>query len=192
LSDDARTPLRPTPDPERPVRTALLATIAECIAEAARLDPASVRTEAEAFAALGRVYGLIVEAKELLDWTGPPFDVPPEGQPPLAALSEAQREQRAWSGFQIMRQSGKSEREAWEFSHAMMKPGRGRPATKRYLAVRALDLKLTTRLTWKEVTQNVCQCGLSEHTANCQKHLDRQVLLLKKVLKKYSISAPSK
>jgi hypothetical protein len=70
----------------------------------------------------------------------------------------------------------------------------GRPVAKRQLAVRALDLKHTTKqhLSWAQLANRVCPCKKSKHDAGCRETLRQSVMALQRVLRKYNITVPCK
>jgi hypothetical protein len=61
----------------------------------------------------------------------------------------------------------------------------GRPATKRQAAIQAMEMKLTDpkRWTWPKIASALCDCGKS-HDVRCQDNLRREVLHLRKTLRK--------
>lgn len=64
--------------------------------------------------------------------------------------------------------------------------GPGQPATKRYLALQALDLKCAyPETSLREATNMLCPCGLETHTDKCREQLRQQILRLVKFLRQY-------
>lgn len=60
---------------------------------------------------------------------------------------------------------------------------RGQPASKRWLAVWALDFKCDNPdLSLSEVTEEICQCGKDKHTEKCREQLRQQIKGLVKFL----------
>jgi hypothetical protein len=73
----------------------------------------------------------------------------------------------------IMRQVGKRRRP-------------GQPASKRYLALQALDIKCAYPDTsLRQVTDMLCPCGNETHTDSCREQLRQQILRLVKFLRQY-------
>jgi hypothetical protein len=73
----------------------------------------------------------------------------------------------------IMRQVGKRRRP-------------GQPASKRHLAVRALDFKCAYPDTsLREVTELVCPCGRDTHLPKCREQLRQQIKGLVKLLREH-------
>lgn len=71
---------------------------------------------------------------------------------------------------------------AWKMavlSKAGKRPLSGRPASKRWLALWALDLKCEKpELSYSEVTAHLCQCGREKHPASCREQLRQQINIL--------------
>jgi len=74
---------------------------------------------------------------------------------------------------------------------AMFENKSGRPATRGTIAVRALQLKIDSRKTWKQITREVCDCGQSVHNDYCQANLRQSVRALEKLLRKCRLQAPN-
>jgi hypothetical protein len=75
---------------------------------------------------------------------------------------------------------------------AQQKP-HGRPATKRHIAVVALDTYLENpKVSWPQVFREVCNCGRETHGPACQEQLRQQVQDLKAVLGKFGIQMPKR
>jgi hypothetical protein len=65
------------------------------------------------------------------------------------------------------------------------RPREGRPATKRRIAVRAMEMKLEDpkRWTWPKITAALCECGQNRHDISCQDNLRREILHVRKLLR---------
>jgi len=64
--------------------------------------------------------------------------------------------------------------------------GAGRPVTTAPRAVKALEMH-EQGMSWSEVTKALCGCGKKSHRRKCLDNIRRQVLDLKKDLKKYKV-----
>jgi hypothetical protein len=62
---------------------------------------------------------------------------------------------------------------------------KGRRVTRRHTALRALQMKQDTNLTWKEITREVCDCPKRPHDKHCEQAVRQSVIGLKKLLSKY-------
>jgi hypothetical protein len=62
---------------------------------------------------------------------------------------------------------------------------RGRPTKVRDIAIRALELK--SRLSWTQLTNQLCPCGKREHGEPCRERIRSSARQLGDVLKKYEI-----
>lgn len=67
------------------------------------------------------------------------------------------------------------------------KPGRGRPATRRLTAVRALQMQIDNSWTLKKVTSKVCDCGKAAHNGYCEQQLRQSIISLRKLLRKCGV-----
>jgi hypothetical protein len=66
------------------------------------------------------------------------------------------------------------------------RPRRGQPASKRYLALIALDIKCAySILSLRDVTDLVCPCGKPTHSSQCREQMRQQVNRLVRFLKPY-------
>ncbi len=62
----------------------------------------------------------------------------------------------------------------------------GQPASKRYVAVQALDLKCAyPHTSLMEVTKLICPCGQQEHLHKCREQIRQQVMKLVKFLREH-------
>ena len=107
--------------------------------------------------------------EELQLWLKPPH-------PPLSlqdALKLAANSQSEFWQRSIMKQIGK-------------RRSPGQPATKRHLALRALDIKCAyPETSLREVTDILCPCGNDAHTTSCREQLRQQILRLVRFLRQY-------
>ena len=69
------------------------------------------------------------------------------------------------------------------------KPVRGRPRSKRALAVAALEMKLSSaKPSWTKVTKKLCPCGNLEHDFACTQRIRQSVIALQKTLRKLNVN----
>lgn len=159
-----------------PVQSALYAAAGQLLE---KLPPPEQRKE------------LISEVLELLSWLGP-------AAPPMSE-SEGLGTMRVLEKDYLS--AGLSPVEVVSAIHSLeftglldmllRKRGRGRPITRRYLAVTAFDNRLTDpRKSWMRVTLELCPSRKSPHDARCKDQLLQRVKELKLVLKKYQIVIP--
>lgn len=73
------------------------------------------------------------------------------------------------------------------FGKLERKPGRGRPATRRLTAVRALQMQIDNSWTLKKVTSKVCDCGKAAHNDFCEQQLRQSIISLRKLLSKCGV-----
>jgi hypothetical protein len=63
---------------------------------------------------------------------------------------------------------------------------RGQPPSKRYLALKALDLKCAyPHSSLQEITKLICPCGKPKHSPECREQLRQQVIKLVKFLREH-------
>jgi hypothetical protein len=112
--------------------------------------------------------------KEISSW------VFPETVPDIDAIAQS------W------RQAGMNLVQAVEVAKASIKRGRGRPVSKKLIAVEAYDLKYNSKIktTWAKIADKLCDCGMQErhriYTPCCQS-LRQNVNNLKRILKNYKV-----
>jgi hypothetical protein len=101
---------------------------------------------------------------------------------------------RIWNDefLRDLRERGVPPGEALETVKSLIPPAPGRPLTKRPLAVKALQLKITRDWSWPRVTREVCNCGQSTHGPVCQDRLKKEVKIVKEALSKYGIEIPTR
>jgi len=67
---------------------------------------------------------------------------------------------------------------------------KGRPSTKRVPAIKALVYQKELGWTWPKLRDRFCPCGKAKHDSSCQDSLRAEVVMLKRLLKKYGVSFP--
>lgn len=66
------------------------------------------------------------------------------------------------------------------------RPRSGQPASKRYLAVQALDLKCAyPHSSYQQITKLICPCGREKHLPQCTQQLRQQIMRLVKFLREH-------
>ena len=66
------------------------------------------------------------------------------------------------------------------------KQNKGRPISKRQIAVAVLEKKMTEPgRAWRELAEEFCDCKKQQHDKRCKENLRQSVNDLKKVLKRY-------
>jgi hypothetical protein len=70
------------------------------------------------------------------------------------------------------------------FGKLETKPGRGRPATRRLTAVRALQMQIDNKLDLETVTQELCDCGKKDHSECCKQQMRQSINSLRELLRK--------
>jgi hypothetical protein len=126
---------------------------------------------------------MVTELNEYFRWLSPP----------LSAMSPDEREETLQAAEAAWLAKGHTPLEALEYLQNAQRKLRGRPPTKRHLAVVALDMWLTNpKLSWAQVTRKICQCGSSTHGDSCQEQLRQQVNDLRATLKKFGIMEPAR
>lgn len=114
------------------------------------------------------------EIKELLGWIY-------KGKRPLRARLDA--------AYQLL-DAGWPEEKVEELLFTGPRRKRGRPSTRRQIAIWALETQLISpHLTWPQLAKQFCQCGERRHTTACAKNIDTAVGELKKVLRKYGLDS---
>ena len=170
-------------DPKRPIYSALLE------AELHRLDKVfdgslikrmnNIRDEDDAKAFLKECRILIKEGEEILAWLFP--QQPSSFESALTfvmALQSRNISQDIWKS--LLERAGKR--------------SRGRPISKRQIAIKALEMKMSDPKKWSnmKLAQKFCDCGKSKHDAGCNERLRHNIINLKKVIKKYCPDLPCK
>ena len=126
------------------------------------------------------------EIEELSSWLAPA----------LAPSPESERRRLLNDYNRMFEETGFSVAHALPFLQQIDKAcrarPRGRPATRKTLAVRAYEMKLAnTRLSWTKLTQEICPCGEPQHGFRCREKIRQEVNVLKRFLRKYQLK-PSK
>lgn len=120
---------------------------------------------------VARVFATQKKMKEVEVWLRPPFE-------PLTA----EKALKLVEG---------SKSEIWRdavLSSIGKRPKRGQPASKRHLAVKALDMKCAyPALTLRDATDTLCPCGkgVGHHSDKCREQLRQQINRLVKFLKSF-------
>jgi hypothetical protein len=126
--------------------------------------------------------GAFKEAEELQSLLGSP----------LSVKSEDKRNEALRAVQSALLAEGLSPLEIIEDLQIAQQTPRGRPATKRHLAVVALDMWLTNpSFSWARVTREVCNCGEQKHGRACQERLRQQVNDLRSALRRLGIEEPT-
>lgn len=113
--------------------------------------------------------------------------------PPLPVMSESERSQALHAAQSGLLAEGFSPLETLESLRVAQRKPHGRPATKRHLAVIALDKWLTNpRISWPRITREVCNCGEQTHGPACHERLRQQVNDLRSVLRRLGIQEPAR
>jgi hypothetical protein len=116
------------------------------------------------------------EFEELFNWCFP------NERPCTAQQAEALAREMMAAGFpfQVVQES---------VTAAQRRP-RKRPASKRTLGYKLLELRLTEprKWTWAKLTATYCDCGKPAHTFACRERVRRLVGHIKRFLKAHSIS----
>jgi len=139
---------------------------------------------------------IVDEIKELMAWL-------PETHPRIAASFEKKVLSR------IDKEIGKPTKEEvnelakhmlsrgfpFDVVRAVLKVGsprlRGRPVSKRRLAIRVLEAKIASpELSWARLAWRFCDCGQKRHGFTCREAIRKSVGQLKKLIAKYHIVLP--
>lgn len=189
LSEQKDLDARLTQDLSRPVysaiRTCFISKFAQYHAllkkaTAARMrGSVSPRTLATTESKLDRLDGECIQLAELLF---------PDADIPLGLRArrwEAMFGSRDWRDPEILKSLRRILRR-W-------KARRGRPATLRSIALRALDLQSSDRKhwTWKTLAEKLCNCGATDHGFGCREKLRREALLLRDLLQSLRVERPA-
>lgn len=127
-------------------------------------------------------------APEIAELTG--YLIEPRIRSSIAGREEeATEETDRWITDYVNRGGKDVTTEAVRFRDAWLSNPRGRPTEKRILAVKACELRIANPARkWREIAQEVCDCGKSSHDAYCKESVRVAVETLKKMLKKYGIA----
>jgi hypothetical protein len=121
-----------------------------------------------------------------VDWWGRLLSLAKEAQEILRWIPEPRTDEGIEAYALLLMKHGVSVMEA--AAMAKQKP-RGRPATKRDLAIRCLELRLEDpkKWTWRQLATDFCDCGSRRHNRNCQEAVRKEVGLLNRLLKRLHI-----
>jgi hypothetical protein len=161
----------------RPIWNALRAALLE---QAERVDrlPGNQLLRTQGFECLGEIATALESCIELVRWIQP--------DEPLT-VDKAIEASSSW-----IRQEGMQDSVRHLFKRIGRRPRRGRPITRRDLAIQALEVKLADRtITWSAVAGQLCRCGKPAHDKKCAEAIRRDVCRLNEILRQYSIQIPS-
>ncbi len=168
-------PLFP-PLPGQPVHSALQVGYCQTFEQLRQLvEKAKSKTGEEGVTLAPEVYRLAKELAELASWFCPPA----KPRPDLETIEIANR----------AAQAGWSASEALDLAKKSQNRPRGRPITKRLVAVHCYELHLTNpqKWSWMRLAQKYCDCGAAQHEEKCSGRIQRQVRHLKLLLRKHSL-----
>jgi hypothetical protein len=120
---------------------------------------------------------------------------------------------RVHSGFAMWRQCSDHQREVWKINQILdyligggterrttlarsvslalpvsaRSIKKGRPVTRRPVAVRALQMKIDTGKNWLAIAQEVCDCKKKKHDKSCREAIRQSVISLRRSLKNLGI-----
>lgn len=164
------------PDPLHPIRTRLREAYFD---RAARVVDAEFEFlqgmgDASQTPQLERFKCLLDEVNELAGWVFDP--ITPEEHDRLSGVQA-----------DFLQRFGLSFLEAKEYMERTSSSQRGRPVSKREVAVNAKELKMADpRQSWTTVARRLCTCGRA-HTPDCKERIRQGVMELDKILIKYGI-----
>ena len=169
-------------DPERPVYSALLEAAFQ---RTDKLFDGSlirrmneVKSEVEVREMIGELVALLKEGEEILDWI-----IPQQPTPFELALKMAT----------VFRQAGVAEDECKKLVSGSGRRRKGRPVTKRAVAIIALEKQLLEperNWSYRQLAQQLCNCEKKVHDNLCGQSLRQSMLQLKKLLAKYAPHLP--
>lgn len=176
--DKSSNPLRAVwvADPKRPIYSALLEAALQRFDQLFngsiihRMEHAKNVEEAREICS--ELIALAQEATEILEWLSPHTPLPLDLAIQVAEVfRKPNLPEEVWRG--IIRRAERRER--------------GRPITKRLIAIQALELKLFDGKKWthQRIAQKLCDCGNEIHDKKCSESIRQSVLGLKRILKKY-------
>jgi hypothetical protein len=186
--EDSETPTNPLRaawriDPKRPVYSALLE------AEFRRSDwlycgtftrrMSNTTSDEEAREVISELLTVLDEASEIMDWIMPqqepvPFDI-------------------SMSIATMLRQAGAPEKVCKEMIARAGKMSKGRPVTKRPIAIMALEKQLLEperKWSYRVLAQQFCNCAKDKHDNECAQSLRQAMIALKKIVAKYAPHLP--
>jgi hypothetical protein len=173
-------------DPKRPIFSALLEAefqmadrvFDDSLANSLTKRAAEVKSASEANMLFDEFTVLFQEAREILNWIFPhqqkSFDF---------ILTTAK----------IMKYADFPEDMIKSVMKRLEHKPRGRPVTKRQIAIKALEkqmLEPERRWSYRQLAQKFCKCGKDKHDSSCAQALRQSMLQLRKILAKYAPHLP--
>ena len=160
------------PDPNRPVHSRLMKVYVDRLSRLLELAPCISGPAGGWLAFLPELENLLIELKEISTYLGenPLFGPGPPG----------------WMG-QFLVEEGFSFAYARDAEQSVERIPRGRPVSVRFLAVNALEIRMSQGKSWSELATKLCPCGETDHTLKCSERIRVAVWALEEVLKKYEI-----
>ena len=163
-------------DPERPIFSALLEAElerADKLFDPSFSDQSNIKTGNDVKAHFNKFTSLLKELIEIAEWIFPHEPMPLEKALTVASILRKQNVSKV----------------VWEIviKNAERRK-RGRPITKRQIAIRALEkqiLEPNRKWTHRELAQQFCECGKSQHDKSCSENLRQSMIQLKRILAKY-------
>lgn len=90
----------------------------------------------------------------------------------LESLPVEERERLATSAAEAYVRAGATFSEGTELIKRATKRPRGRPATQRLSAIKALELRITNpKMSWAILAKNFCDCGQTKHNEACRERI---------------------
>lgn len=143
------------------------------------------------------------EITELMNWepATPWYLTSSLGTTPPSEIETANRKRKHSSGLteeQVDRAAEYLLRNQYpmDFVREVLKRGgrgfRGRPVSKRGLAIKALEARMgDPHLSWSKLARRYCDCGEKSHGFKCRDRIRKNVGQLKRILAKYNIQLPA-
>lgn len=145
------------------------------------LTMAGGRLAPDAYVTIAKLEEAVSKLRAFSKWLGQDFRTLPKDQRRVALAG-------ALAGY---RDAGFSDEQALENLEAAQVRSKGRSATKRHVAIPALDMWLTNRrLSWPRVFRRVCPCGKDTHDAACLEQIRQQVNDLRSFMRKNGLTEP--
>jgi hypothetical protein len=170
-------------DPKRPVYSALLEAEFQrydWLLGGAFVDQMSKAGSEEEFRmTINEMHTVLAEVSEIMDW------IHPQQEP--TSLDTAMKIAA------MLRSANAPDKIIKETLDRTGKRDKGRPVTKRPIAILALEKQLLEpERNWsnQQLTQQFCNCGKDTHDNNCAQSMRQTIIKLKKVLAKYAPHLP--
>lgn len=160
------------PDPSRPIHSALIKFYTQRLTEFLEVVVPASSPLTDLQAALPELARLSSLLKEISSYLGenPLFMAAPPGMVGEFLLKQ---------GF-----SFSDARNAAELAE---KNSPGRPPSVRIMAVKALELRISQKMSWGKLAMKLCECGERVHGHKCSERIRQAVMALQEILKKYEI-----